>query len=153
MLSSGSRVSRIVNAPYPLIDPAMTEDPVAFSTGLDSPATIDSSISEAPEITVPRHLSAVIRLIQSMGYSKPELHVHFAASKCICACIFSSSYANARISMAGRYSVTRYRECLRAHFHVAESGLVVYINVHSTFQSICWVLLDSVFYCLSIMYL
>jgi len=48
MLCSKSLVSRIVNSPDPLIDPAMAEDQVAFSTGLGSPVTIDSLTSEAP---------------------------------------------------------------------------------------------------------
>ncbi len=52
-VSAPTRVARKVNAPVVLIVAPYTAEPAAFSTGIDSPVSIDSSMADAPSITSP----------------------------------------------------------------------------------------------------
>ena len=53
IVSRPTRVARNRNEPVLLMVAPMTGEPSAFSTGIDSPVTIDSSTADAPESTTP----------------------------------------------------------------------------------------------------
>ena len=53
VLSPCSCVRRTTTMRDPLIDPAIIVEPVIFPTSWDSPVTIDSSVSEALDSTIP----------------------------------------------------------------------------------------------------
>jgi len=51
--SAPSRSARITKLPRPLIVPPITREPEDFSTGRDSPVTMDSSTALEPSVTTP----------------------------------------------------------------------------------------------------
>ncbi len=53
MLSTPTFSAVMTSAPVPLMVPPMTLAPAAFSTGIDSPVTIDSSTVLVPSVTEP----------------------------------------------------------------------------------------------------
>ncbi len=52
-VSLPTRSARITKPPVPFTVPAVTRAPGVFSTGIDSPVTIDSSTALVPSITTP----------------------------------------------------------------------------------------------------
>ena len=53
VVSRPTRSARMTNEPLAFIVAPMTRSPAAFSTGSDSPVSIDSSTAEAPSMTTP----------------------------------------------------------------------------------------------------
>ena len=80
IVSAPTLSARITKLPVPLTVPPITRAPGAFSTGMDSPVTMDSSIALVPSSTLPSTGTRFARP-HAQSVADPydlKRHIHFA---------------------------------------------------------------------------
>ena len=134
MVSAPTFSARITSAPVPLIVPPISLSPGAFSTGIDSPVTIDSSTALVPSSTtaVDRHALAraaraadrrCCTLSSGISSSRPSARMRRA--------VFGARLSSARIAPPVLLAGAQFQHLAEQHQHRDDGGRFVIDRDHA----------------------